>query len=94
MIKILLECFNCIKQLVESTDKKDFISKNMNVLKNCFIIILGILLIIIIILYVTSLMKKTPANIILPSNNNNIIIQLEIPSSINGPISLKLSKSS
>ena len=94
MIKILLECFNFIKQLIESSNKKDFISKNSNMLKNCLIVFLCILLIIIVVLYTINLIKKPTINNTLLNNNNKIIIQLEIPSNINGPINLKLSKSS
>lgn len=94
MIKILLECFNFIKQLIESNDKKNFISKNTEVLKNCLIILLGILLITIIVLYIMSIFKKSPTSIVLPNNNGNMIIQLEVPTNINCPITLKLSKSS
>lgn len=93
MIKILLECLNFIKQLIETNNKKDFISKNTHILKNCLIILLGILLIIMIIMYAISLVKKTPTSIILPSSNSNIIIQLEVPTNITSPITLKLSKS-
>ena len=93
MIKILLECFNFIKQLIESNNKKDFISKNSNMLKNCLIISLCILLIIIVILYIINSMKKPIINNTLLNNNDKIIIQLEIPANINGPINIKLSKS-
>ena len=94
MIKILLECFNFIKQLIESNNKKDFISKNTEVLKNCLIILLGILLLTILILYIVTIFKKASTSIVLPNNNGNIIIHLEVPTNINGPITLKLSKSS
>lgn len=94
MIKILLECFGFIKQLIGTTDKKDFMSKNMNVLKNCLIILLAILLIIMMGMYAMNLINKTPTNIILPNSNSNIVIQLEVPTNISFPITLKLSKSS
>ena len=93
MIEIVLECFNFIKRLIESSNKKDFISKNSNMLKNCLIVSLCILLIIIVILYIINLVKKPTINNTLLNNNNKIIIQIEIPSNINGPIDLKLSKS-
>ena len=93
MIKILFECFDCVKQLIESNDKKDFISKNTNILKRCLIVLLSVLLIVVIIIYSIGLFKKSSTSIVLPNNIGNIIIQLEVPTNINGPITLKLSKS-
>ncbi|MBR1943953.1 MAG: hypothetical protein IJ848_00580 [Alphaproteobacteria bacterium] len=45
------------------------------------------------IVYTINFIKKPTTSIILPNTNSNIIIQLEIPANINGPITLKLSKS-
>ncbi len=93
MIKILLECFNFIKQLIDSNDKKDFINKNVGILKNCLIILLSILFIVIIIMYIINIVKKSPINTVLQSDNSNILIQLEVPANINAPFTLKVSKS-
>lgn len=93
MIKLLLECFNCIKQFIDSDNKKDFVSKNSTILKKCLVIFMCIILIIVMIVYTINFIKKPTTSIILPNTNSNIIIQLEIPANINGPITLKLSKS-
>lgn len=87
MIKILLECFNYVKQLIDSNDKKAII------LKKCLIILLCIILIIVMVVYITNFIKKPVTNIVLPNTNSNIVIQLEVPANINCPIILKLSKS-
>ena len=93
LLQLINTCFTFWKKFFETPEKKEFIANNGNIIKSYVIVFLSICLIVLIILYVMSLFKRNPIQTII-GNNTPIIVQLEVPANIEGPISIKVFKPS